>query len=306
VHQVAGQIAPQTRVAYVDNDPIVHVHANALLTGTGTTSIVLADLREPEAILAHPKVCALIDFREPVALLLVAITHFLTAAEDPARIIAVFRDALPDGSYLALSHATGDFRPDAAQNAAAVYDQATSAVTLRSHAQVAALFSGWDLVEPGLVPAVLAFVLAGVAPLTVAAGLVPTAYGVTGLTAIPAAFLVVAVILGVFATGYMAMSRHLTNAGAFYAFVSAGLGRPAGVAAALMALLSYSCLQIALYGMLGPQAAAMADAHLGVHGPWWAFALGAWAIVAVLGLLRVDITGRVRSGQSLAVRRNWP
>ena len=128
------------------------------------------------------------------------------------------------------------------------------------------------------VPAVLAFVLAGVAPLTVSAGLVPAAYGVTGLTAIPAAFIVVAVILAVFATGYMAMSRHLTNAGAFYAFVSAGLGRPAGVAAALMALLSYSCLQVALYGMLGPQAASMAAAHLGVHGLWWAFALGAWAI----------------------------
>jgi len=143
------------------------------------------------------------------------------------------------------------------------------------------------------VPAVLAFVLAGVAPLTVAAGLIPAAYGVTGLTAIPAAFIVVAVILAVFATGYMAMSRHMTNAGAFYAFVTAGLGRPAGVAAALMALLAYSCLQIALYGMLGPQAAAMAAAHLGVHGPWWGFALGAWAVVAVLGLLRVDITGRV-------------
>jgi amino acid transporter len=91
----------------------------------------------------------------------------------------------------------------------------------------------------------------------------------------------------------MAMSRHLTNTGAFYAFVTAGLGRPAGVAAALMALLAYSCLQIALYGMLGPQAASMAAEHLGVHGPWWAFALGAWAVVAVLGLLRVDITGRV-------------
>ena len=151
VHQVAGQIAPDTRVVYVDNDPIVHVHANALLTGTGTTSIVLADLRDPGAILAHPSVGALIDSEQPAALLLVAITHFLTDAEDPARIIGAFRDALPPGSYLALSHATGDFRPDAAQNAAAVYDKATSAITLRSHAQVTALFGGWDLVEPGLV-----------------------------------------------------------------------------------------------------------------------------------------------------------
>ncbi len=151
VHEIAGQIAPQTRVAYVDNDPIVHVHANALLTGTGTTSIVLADLRDPEAILAHPKISALIDFSQPVALLLVAILHFITDAEDPARIVAAFRDALPAGSYLALSHATADLRPEAAQQAADVYDRATSAVTLRGHAQVAAFFDGWDLAEPGLV-----------------------------------------------------------------------------------------------------------------------------------------------------------
>ncbi len=85
VHEVAAQAAPGTRVAYVDNDPIVHVHANALLTGSGTTSIVLADLRDPEAILAHPKVRALIDFTQPIALLLVAILHFLADAENPAR-----------------------------------------------------------------------------------------------------------------------------------------------------------------------------------------------------------------------------
>jgi S-adenosyl methyltransferase len=151
VHEVAGQVAAGTRVAYVDNDPIVHVHANALLTGNGTTSIILADLRGPEEILAHPKVRALIDFTQPVALLLVAILHFITDQENPAGILSVFRDALPAGSYLALSHATGDFRPAAAGQAAAVYDQATSPVILRTHAQVAAFFAGWDLVEPGLV-----------------------------------------------------------------------------------------------------------------------------------------------------------
>jgi hypothetical protein len=155
VHEVAAQVAPDTRVAYVDNDPIVHVHANALLTSSGSTSIVLADLREPDAILAHPKVTGLIDFTRPVALLLVAIAHFLTDREDPAGIIARLSAALPPGSYLALSHATADFRPQQAQNAAAVYDQATSTVTLRTRDQIAALFDGWDLVEPGLVQAPL-------------------------------------------------------------------------------------------------------------------------------------------------------
>ena len=143
------------------------------------------------------------------------------------------------------------------------------------------------------VPAVLAFILAGVAPLTVAAGLIPTAYAVTGLTGIPAAFLVIAVVLAVFATGYMAMSRNIVNAGACYAFIAQGLGRATGVAAALIALAAYSCLQIALYGMLGPAAASQAADRLGVHAAWWAWALGTWAVITVLGLLRVDITGRV-------------
>ncbi len=151
VHEVAGEIAPGTRVIYVDNDPIVHTHANALLTGSGTTRIVLADLREPDAILGHPKVGELIDFSEPVGLLLVAVVHFLTDDERPGRIIATLRDALPPGSYLALSHATADFRTEAAQQAAAVYDQATSTITLRSHAEISAFFNGWDLIEPGLV-----------------------------------------------------------------------------------------------------------------------------------------------------------
>jgi hypothetical protein len=88
------------------------------------------------------------------------------------------------------------------------------------------------------VPAVLFFVLAGVAPLTVAAGVIPTAYATTGLTAIPAAFLVIAVILALFALGYVAMARAIPNAGAFYAFIAAGLGKVAGVAAALVALLA--------------------------------------------------------------------
>jgi amino acid transporter len=142
-------------------------------------------------------------------------------------------------------------------------------------------------------PAVLAFILAGVAPLTVAAGVIPSAYATTGLTGIPAAFLVVAVVLALFATGYMAMARRITNAGAFYAFIARGLGRIPGTAAALVALAAYSLLQVALYGAFGPAAASQAAASLGVHAPWWAWALAAWAVITVLGLLRVDIAGKV-------------
>jgi amino acid transporter len=143
------------------------------------------------------------------------------------------------------------------------------------------------------IPAVLAFILAGVAPLTVAAGVIPSAYATTGLTAIPAAFIVIAVTLALFATGYMAMSRHITNAGAFYAFIARGLGRIPGTAAALVALLAYSFLQVALYGAFGPAAASQAAADLGIHAPWWEWALGAWAVITAAGLLRVEVTGKV-------------
>jgi len=156
VHEVAGQVAPGSRVVYVDNDPIVHVHANALLTGSGTTSIVLADLREPEVILAHPKVRALIDFSRPVALLLIAILHFITEEENPGGIVATLRDALPSGSFLALSHGTADFHPPGtASEAAASYHTATAPLVLRSFDRVSAFFDGFELVKPGLVQAPL-------------------------------------------------------------------------------------------------------------------------------------------------------
>jgi amino acid transporter len=143
------------------------------------------------------------------------------------------------------------------------------------------------------IPAVLSFILASVAPMTVAAGVIPTAYQTTGLTGIPAAFLVIGVVLGVFAVGYVAMARRISNSGAFYAFIAAGLGRTAGVAAALVALLSYTLLQVGLYGALGPAMAAEGAAHLGVHAAWWAWALLAWGVVTLLGQARADIAGKV-------------
>jgi hypothetical protein len=152
VHEVAQEIAPDVRVVYVGNDPIVHVHACALLTGSGNTRVVLADLREPEAILAHPDVQELIDFSQPAAVLLVAIVHFLADAENPGRIIARLRDALAPGSYLTLSHGTADFHAEAAvSQARAVYERATAPLVLRPRAQIRGFFAGFDLAGPGLV-----------------------------------------------------------------------------------------------------------------------------------------------------------
>src|SRR4051812_46048415 len=138
------------------------------------------------------------------------------------------------------------------------------------------------------------FILAGVAPLTVTAGVVPTAYAVTGLTSVPAAFLVVAVVLGIFAVGYVAMARRIPNSGAFYAFISQGLGKPAGVGAALVAVAAYNLLQVGLYGMIGPFLASYAKDNFDVDAPWGVWAFGAWALVTVLGLLRVDLSSKLR------------
>ena len=149
VHETAREVAPDVRVAYVDNDPIVNTHANALLSHAGETGVVLADLRDPRAIVDHPEVRQLIDFDQPVALLLVAVLHFLTDAEQPGQIVATLRAALPAGSFLVLSHATGDFADRT--DAQAVYRKATATLNLRSHAEVERFFDGFEPVEPGLI-----------------------------------------------------------------------------------------------------------------------------------------------------------
>lgn len=150
-HEIAHAISPDVRIAYIDNDPIVATHAGARLTNTGNTGFFLADMREPRTILDHPTISELIDFNEPVALMLVSVLHFVTDEEDPAGMLATLRDALPEGSHLVLSHATGDFHEDTVGDVLSVYKKATAALTARTHAEVLALFDGFDLVDPGLV-----------------------------------------------------------------------------------------------------------------------------------------------------------
>ncbi|WP_420810688.1 APC family permease [Jiangella asiatica] len=143
------------------------------------------------------------------------------------------------------------------------------------------------------VPAVVFFVLSAATPLTVVAGVVTTGFAVTGIIGLPIAFVAIAALLALFSVGYVAMSRHVTNAGAFYTYVTHGLGRPVGVAAAYMALLAYNMLQVGLYGIIGVAAAPTIDRWFGISLEWWVIALVAWVIVGVLGVLRVDINGRV-------------
>ncbi|MEU8284124.1 APC family permease [Micromonospora sp. NPDC048905] len=143
------------------------------------------------------------------------------------------------------------------------------------------------------IPSVVFFVIAAAAPLTVIAGGATTGYAVTGVTGIPVSYLVVAAVLAVFAVGYVAMSRRIVNAGAFYTYVTRGLGRPAGVAAAMVALLAYNAMQIGLYGGFGAVLAQFLQSQYGWRTTWWLCALIAWAVVAVLGLLRIDLNGKV-------------
>jgi S-adenosyl methyltransferase len=160
VHEIAQAVAPDARVVYVDNDAMVVTHSRALLAGDNTVA-VQADLREPEAVLGHPEVRELIDFGQPVALLLMAILHFVPDDQDPFGVVARFRDALPAGSYLALSHGTRDIphRPDLTPEAMAemgakverLYQLTTASMATRTRAQVERFFDGFDLLEPGLV-----------------------------------------------------------------------------------------------------------------------------------------------------------
>lgn len=143
------------------------------------------------------------------------------------------------------------------------------------------------------VPDIVFFVVAASSPLTVAAGGTPQNFATTGIVGVPMMFLIMAVVLAVFAAGYAAMSRHISNAGAFYAYIAQGLGRIPGVGAAFVALVAYNAMQVGLYGLLGAVTAGFLEAQFGIVLPWWIVALVFLAIIAFLGYRRIDLNARV-------------
>jgi SAM-dependent methyltransferase len=152
-HTVAQAIAPQSRIVYVDNDPLVLAHARALLTSMpqGDCDYVDADLRDPETILKEA--ARTLDFTQPAAVILVAVLHFVPDAGDPQGIVAELADALAPGSFIAISHLTSDFAPDQVASGVAAYNALVPAgITARSHGEVTALLGGLSLVAPGVVP----------------------------------------------------------------------------------------------------------------------------------------------------------
>jgi S-adenosyl methyltransferase len=152
-HEVAQSIAPECRVVYVDNDPIVLSHARALLTSSseGVTAYLDADLRDTGTILAQA--AQTLDFSRPVAVMLIAILHVIGDEDDPYGIVAKLTGAVPPGSYLALSQVASDIEPDKmAETRKRLNRLMHQKGTYRSHAEVARFFDGLDMVEPGVVP----------------------------------------------------------------------------------------------------------------------------------------------------------
>lgn len=152
VPEVLREVAPDSRVTCVDYDPIVVAHARALLAGAPNAAVVQADLRRPGEILDHPTLQEMIDLDRPVAVLFVAILHFVPDSDDPAGIVERFREAVAPGSYLALSHVSGGaIDPDSVKQAERAYDTARSPLVVRTPEEIRGYFSGLELVEPGFV-----------------------------------------------------------------------------------------------------------------------------------------------------------
>ena len=153
-HEIAQRVAPASRVLYVDNDPIVMTHSRALTIGTpeGRTGYVEADLRSPEAILEHPELRVVLDLHEPVALLLVAVLHFIHDDDQAASVVGQLLDALPPGSYLVASNLTLDYAPPSqvAKHEELLASGRTDA-RARNKSEFSRFFQALELVEPGIV-----------------------------------------------------------------------------------------------------------------------------------------------------------
>ena len=148
-HELVKKIHPDARVVYVDNDPMVELHSQAILPTGGSVSVICGDLREPEQILANHSLQALIDPREPTGLLLTGVMMFISDEDDPWALVSRYVRAMAPGSYLALTHLTDDAKPPAAvEGLRRVFDNATAHLYFRSKAEVARFFDGLELVPP--------------------------------------------------------------------------------------------------------------------------------------------------------------
>jgi trans-aconitate methyltransferase len=153
VHEVVAETYPDAHVVYVDYDPVVVNHARALLLDSDSVTVIHADVRDPEGIVAHPDVTRLIDWSQPVAVLFLAVLHGIPDADDPAGIVHAFARHMAPGSYLILSHLSSEGHPpELVAQKEAVFAQSSAPTSYRSRAEILGMFEGFDLVEPGLTP----------------------------------------------------------------------------------------------------------------------------------------------------------
>jgi SAM-dependent methyltransferase len=151
VHEVAFRTSTDARVVYVDNDPIAVTYARALLAKSPGVVAIEADLRRPDEVLELAQSAGQLDLSQPVAVLIVAILHFIADSENPAQLLRTLIAAMAPGSYLVLSHATHEAQPEEADRAKAIYQRASSPLVTRTHEEIMSLFAGLPLVDPGLV-----------------------------------------------------------------------------------------------------------------------------------------------------------
>jgi hypothetical protein len=151
MHEVAQQVVPDARVVYVDRDPVAVAESEYLLAASQHVAVVEADIRDPRAILSHPLVRQQLDFSEPVAIMLVAVLHFVLDADSPYGIVARLRDAAVPGSYLVVSHATSHGNAALAAAAERIYNSRAADGQARSLDEIARFFGDWEMADPGLV-----------------------------------------------------------------------------------------------------------------------------------------------------------
>lgn len=157
VHEIAHHHDPGARVAYVDNEPVAVAHGDRLMAENPLVTVTLADLRNPREVLTAPEVAGLLDFRQPIAVLMVAVLHFVADEDDPAGIVTAYREVLPTGSALVLSHISDDQPTEelaAPHRAVAeVYRTSSTPAHLRDRHDIATLFTGFEVLDPGVVDA---------------------------------------------------------------------------------------------------------------------------------------------------------
>lgn len=151
VHEIAQRIAPETRVVYVDNDPIAVAHSRQILAGNERADMIHADVRHPRQILDSPVARKLIDPDQPVGVLMCLLLHAVADEDDPHGIVAALRDWSPAGSYLVLSHMADETKPDQAEAVAEVTTTSTTPVNARTRDEIARFFEGYEMIDPGLV-----------------------------------------------------------------------------------------------------------------------------------------------------------